>query len=78
MLCMVRAPWPRPLLLCSALAALPLLRQQQDTEADAANGLPCMSSLLGHRALFRDPFARILAPVLQPVMEMHQLPLKKG
>ena len=70
MLCMVRAPWPRPLLLCSALAALPLLRQQQDTEADAAIGLPCMSPLLGHRALFRDPFARTLAPVLQPVMEM--------
>ena len=29
-----------------------------------------MSPLLGHRAFFRDPFARILAPVLQPVMEM--------
>ena len=70
MLCMVRAPWPRPLLLCSALAALPLLRQQQNTAADAAIGLPCMSPLLGHRALFRDPFARTLAPVLQPVLEM--------
>ena len=73
MLCMACAPLPRPLLLCSALATLPLLRQQQDTEADATIGLPCMSPLLGHHAIFRDPFARTLAPVLQPVMEIVQL-----
>ena len=73
MLCMACAPLPRPLLLCSALATLPLLRQQQDTEADATIGLPCMSPLLGHHAMFRDPLARTLAPVLQPVMEIVQI-----
>ena len=70
MLCMVRALLPRLISLCSVITVLSLTRQQQDTAATVANGLPCICPFLGRHGLPCVFFARTLGLAPQPAVGM--------
>ena len=70
MLCMVRALLPRLISLCSVITVLSLTRQQQDTAATVANGLPCICPFLGRHGVPCVFFARTLGLAPQPAVGM--------